>query len=69
MSRNNIEDIYPLSPVQHGMLFHALDTSQPGVYMGQLGWTLRGTLDLDAFQKAWQEVVDRHLRRCECQVR
>jgi amino acid adenylation domain-containing protein len=60
MSRKNVEDIYPLSPVQHGMLFHALDTSQPGVYMGQLGWTLRGTLDLDAFQKAWQEVVDRH---------
>ncbi|MFO0760431.1 MAG: amino acid adenylation domain-containing protein [Byssovorax sp.] len=60
MSRKNVEDIYPLSPVQHGMLFHALDTSQPGVYMGQLGWTLRGTLDLSAFQRAWQEVVERH---------
>src|SRR6185295_11869863 len=60
MSRTNIEDIYPLSPMQQGLLFHTLYASQPGVYFMQVGWTLRGALDVPALVHAFQEVVDRH---------
>jgi amino acid adenylation domain-containing protein len=62
----NIEDIYPLSPMQQGMLFHTLYAPQSGVYFEQLSCTLQGDLDIPAFHRAWQRVVDRHpiLRTC-----
>ena len=53
-----IEDIYPLSPVQKGMLFHSVYAPESGVYVNQLCWKLRGELDPASFEKAWQSVVD-----------
>jgi amino acid adenylation domain-containing protein/non-ribosomal peptide synthase protein (TIGR01720 family) len=55
-----IEDIYPLTPMQEGMLFHTLLAPRSGEYVEQLACTLRGALDLPAFARAWQETVDRH---------
>ncbi|MEO5730187.1 MAG: condensation domain-containing protein, partial [Byssovorax sp.] len=60
MSRKNIENIYSLSPMQQGLLFHSLVASQEASYPVQIDWTLRGDLDEAAFLRAWQEVVDRH---------
>jgi amino acid adenylation domain-containing protein len=59
VSRTNIENIYPLSPMQQGMLFETL-AGERGVYFIQIAWTLRGDLDAAAFLRAWQEVTDRH---------
>ena len=56
----HIEDIYPLSPMQHGMLFHTLFDSKSGVYCEQLSCTMEGRLNVPAFQQAWQQVVNRH---------
>ncbi len=56
----NIEDIYPLSPMQQGMLFESLYAPDSGVYFEQLSCTLRGKLDVIAFEQAWQQVVARH---------
>ena len=56
----NIESFYPLSPMQQGMLFHSLSAPESGVYVEQVGCLLRGELDVAAFGKAWQRVVDRH---------
>lgn len=56
----NVEDVYSLTPVQQGMLFHTLYDPKSGVYVEHLNWTLRGKLDDDAFERAWQKVVDRH---------
>ncbi|HEX8651125.1 MAG TPA: non-ribosomal peptide synthase/polyketide synthase [Pyrinomonadaceae bacterium] len=56
-----IEDIYPLSPMQHGMLFHSLYAPESGVYVEQLSFILRKRLNVTAFKRAWQQVVDRHL--------
>ncbi len=53
-----LEDVYPLSPAQEGMLFHTL--MEPGAYLGQLAFDLVGPLDAEAFAGAWQGVVDRH---------
>jgi amino acid adenylation domain-containing protein len=60
MDKKNIEDLYPLSPLQRGMLFHSLYAPETGVYVEQMVCTLRGELDIPAFQRAWQKVLDRH---------
>ncbi|WP_297835459.1 non-ribosomal peptide synthetase, partial [Pseudomonas sp.] len=59
------EDIYPLSPMQSGMLFHALDNPTSGQYVNQLSVSVGG-LDPERFRAAWQRVVNRHaiLRSC-----
>ncbi len=55
-----LEDIYPLSPLQQGMLFHALDAPDSGLYLNQQSYTLRGELDVAALRRAYQQVVERH---------
>jgi amino acid adenylation domain-containing protein len=60
MNRKNVEDLYPLSPLQQGMLFHTLYSPGSGAYLEQFAMTLRGTVHADAFRRAWQAVVDRH---------
>ena len=57
---DNVEDIYTLSPLQQGMLFHSLYDPESEAYFEQLSCTLRGTLDADALRRAWQSVIDRH---------
>ena len=59
-SKHQIEDLYPLSPVQHGILFHSLYEPNSGVYLVQKYCTLRGDLNIAAFERAWQRVVERH---------
>ncbi|MET0622884.1 MAG: amino acid adenylation domain-containing protein [Pyrinomonadaceae bacterium] len=56
----NIEAVYPLSPLQQGMIFHSLFAPGSGVYIEQLNCRFHGELDADAFQRACQAVVDRH---------
>jgi amino acid adenylation domain-containing protein/non-ribosomal peptide synthase protein (TIGR01720 family) len=55
----DIEDVYPLSPLQEGLLFHTLEPGQGGLYATQLTCRLRG-LDAPAFERAWRTVVNRH---------
>ena len=56
----NVEDIYQLSPMQQGMLFHSLYSPGTGTYFEQTLFTIKGELDVSAFAKAWQNVVDKH---------
>jgi len=60
MGKANIEDFYPLSPLQQGILFHSLDVPGSGVYCGQMLCELKGNLNLSAFEQAWQQAIDRH---------
>ncbi|MDF5715801.1 MAG: amino acid adenylation domain-containing protein [Rhizonema sp. NSF051] len=60
MKKNHIEDIYQLSPMQQGMLFHTLYAPDSGVYYQQFSCTFTGVLDVEAFDAAWQQVVARH---------
>ena len=55
-----IEDIYPLSPMQEGMLFHSLYSPGSDLYFEQFCCRLEGDLDIAAFKQSWQEVVNRH---------
>src|ERR1044071_7022694 len=56
---DGVEDIYGLSPMQAGMLFHGL-YSEGGSYVHQMLFHVEGPLDLIAFEKAWRGVTDRH---------
>jgi amino acid adenylation domain-containing protein len=60
VNRKNVEDIYPLSPLQQGLLFHALYSPQTGLYVEQWPMLVGGDLDVDAFAGAVQRTVDRH---------
>jgi amino acid adenylation domain-containing protein/non-ribosomal peptide synthase protein (TIGR01720 family) len=55
-----IEDIYPLSPLQEGLLFHSIAAPGGGVYYRQLRCAVRGMLDSAVFAAACQKVVERH---------
>ena len=59
-SERGVEDLYPLTPLQEGMLFHALYAPGSGVYVGQFGFLLEGPLDAGALERAWQSAVGRH---------
>ncbi|HSF41609.1 MAG TPA: amino acid adenylation domain-containing protein [Thermoanaerobaculia bacterium] len=60
MSEQPIEDLYPLSPMQQGMLFHALYAPRGGVHVWQLSCSLLGPLDADAFRRALARLLERH---------
>ncbi|MPY64579.1 condensation domain-containing protein, partial [Streptomyces spongiae] len=72
MTRSGIADILPLSPLQEGLLFHALydDEQSPDVYAAQqileLTGELTGRVDPAAVRAAGQALLDRHpnLRAC-----
>lgn len=63
IAMKNVEDIYPLSPVQQGMLFHALYDPKAGMYLEQKTCTLHGQLDVPAFERAWRRVM-KGIRSC-----
>ncbi|WP_394849169.1 amino acid adenylation domain-containing protein [Pendulispora brunnea] len=56
----DVEDIYPLSPLQQGLLFHVLYEPDTGVYLEQLWMTLTGPLDEARLRAAWDRVIERH---------
>ncbi|WP_270171315.1 non-ribosomal peptide synthetase [Paenibacillus sp. SYP-B4298] len=60
MTLKNMEDFYPLSPMQQGMLFHSLYAPESGVYIIQSALHLSGALDDAAWERAWQQLVQRH---------
>ena len=55
-----IEDYYPMSPMQQGMLFHALELPGEGVYNEQLSARLASTLNVEALEAAWNRLLRRH---------
>lgn len=56
----NVEDIYPLSPMQGLMLTHALADPAADASFTQVAYEIDGPLDADAFAAAWQVLVNRH---------
>jgi hypothetical protein len=56
----DVESVYPLSPMQEGMLYHTIYAPGSGAYVGQVSFRLGGHVDLDAYRRAWQTVIGRH---------
>ncbi|HEU4408792.1 MAG TPA: amino acid adenylation domain-containing protein [Polyangiaceae bacterium] len=57
---SNVESVYPLSPMQEGMLFYTLLRPRSGIYLMQNRYRLEGDLRPDAFVRGWQLVAARH---------
>ncbi|KOV14754.1 hypothetical protein ADK60_28310, partial [Streptomyces sp. XY431] len=56
-----LEDVWPLSPVQEGMVFHArYDDDAVDVYTSQLRLELSGALSVPSLRRACQALLDRH---------
>jgi amino acid adenylation domain-containing protein/non-ribosomal peptide synthase protein (TIGR01720 family) len=55
----DVEDVYPLTPMQAGMVFHGLSQVDQAVYFQQTSFVLDGVPDPRALADAWQRVVDR----------
>src|SRR5256885_11600615 len=55
-----VEDGYPLSPTQEGMLFASLSAPHAGVDIGQVVGTLFEEVNPGAFCQAWERVLERH---------
>ncbi len=58
--RELVEEIYPLSPMQQGMLFHCLESPELGLYLAQISYAFQGGFDLEPFALAWQLMLARH---------
>src|SRR5690606_32118106 len=60
-SAGGLEDVLPLSPLQEGLLFHALyDHDSPDVYAVQTELGLEGVLDPDRLRKAVHTLLRRY---------
>ncbi|MCZ8519473.1 non-ribosomal peptide synthetase [Paenibacillus caseinilyticus] len=55
-----IQNIYGLTPLQEGMLFHTQWGSGAGDYIQQMVLTFRGELDREAWLASYQRVIDKH---------
>lgn len=57
---NSIQDIYPLSYMQEGMLFHSLLQKDSQAYVEQASFTIEGKVNPQFFQNSINALVERH---------
>ncbi|MGP5014784.1 amino acid adenylation domain-containing protein [Glutamicibacter ardleyensis] len=52
-----IENLFPLTPAQQGMLFHQLLSADGSDYFGQITTTVHGSLETARFDTAWATAI------------
>ena len=64
----DLVEVYPLTPLQEGMLFHTLAEAEHGAYVNQLVLELGDEVDLRLLEDSWQELAARRgtLGRMKC---
>ncbi|MGH8466766.1 MAG: condensation domain-containing protein, partial [Pseudomonas sp.] len=59
LAPREVADIYPLSPMQQGMLFHSLEADEAALYINQTSVAVEG-LEVERFIAAWDQAVANH---------
>ncbi|MBN1204929.1 MAG: amino acid adenylation domain-containing protein [Myxococcaceae bacterium] len=60
LAAQGLEALHPLTPMQRGMLVHALLSASREEYAEQLVLALPRDVDLERLREAWSSVMDRH---------
>jgi thioesterase domain-containing protein/acyl carrier protein len=56
----NVSDVYTLTPMQQLMLIHARSNPQSDTLFSQFQYSIKGPLEREIFQQAWEYFVNRH---------
>ena len=60
IDRNNVEDVYSLSPLQEGILFHYIMEEHSTAYFVQTIVTLKGELDVELLELTFNKVIEKY---------
>lgn len=55
-----IVKLYPLSPLQEGLLFHVLHSPDSDQYIVQIVWEHKGPLSEPALRQSWEQLIGLH---------
>jgi amino acid adenylation domain-containing protein len=59
-TKGNIQDIYPLTPMQEGMLYHALADPTSSAYFEQMSYRMQAELDIEKVKESLNQLVKRY---------
>jgi len=60
IKKENLQDLYPLSPMQESILYHALLKPDSPAYHEQVIYHISGPIDVMVMKKSWQILFERH---------
>ncbi|MBF0200239.1 MAG: amino acid adenylation domain-containing protein [Desulfamplus sp.] len=58
--KRNVKNLYALTPLQEGILFHSLMDEGGSTYFEQACFNIKGHFDPSLFERAWNELIRRH---------
>jgi amino acid adenylation domain-containing protein len=60
INKENIQEVYPLTPMQQGIYFHHLMDNGAGEFFEQASTALKGQVNIDAMKEALDEMIARN---------
>ncbi|MBF0573318.1 MAG: amino acid adenylation domain-containing protein, partial [Desulfamplus sp.] len=58
--KRNVKNLYALTPLQEGILFHSLMDQGGATYFEQACFNVKGDVYIPLFEQAWNELIKRH---------